>query len=68
MPANDAQRTERNSAAHEADEQLLFRLCHPSTRIAQHLLEPMGLGAWPKPVLSPAGSFEAETGRVLPAQ
>lgn len=67
MPANDEQRTELNAPAHDADELLLARLCHPSTRIAQHLLEPLGLGDWPKPRLNPATSFEAEAGSILPA-
>lgn len=68
MPANDEQRSERDALSHDADERLLARLCHPSTRIAEHLLGPLGLGAWPEPRLKPATTFEVETGSVLPAQ
>lgn len=52
MPANDGQRSQCNPEFHEADDRLLARLCHPSTRIAEHLLEPMGLRAWPTPTLT----------------
>jgi hypothetical protein len=68
MPANDEQGSDRYTPAREADELSLARLCHPSTRIAQHLLEPLGLGALPTPRLNPANSFEAEPGSILPAQ
>lgn len=67
MPANDEQRIELNAPAHYADELLLARLCHPSTRIAQHLLGTLGLDDWPKPRLNPATSFEGEAGSVLQA-
>jgi hypothetical protein len=57
MPANDGQRFQQNPQVHDADRQLLARRCHPSTRIAEYLLEPLGLHAWPEPTRT-ANAFE----------
>ena len=68
MPANDEQGTDLNAPVHEADDLLLARLCTPRPPLAQYLLEPLGLGDWPKPRQKLATSFEAEVGSILPAQ
>jgi hypothetical protein len=60
MPADDGQPDldELLRPESTAENQLLVRLCHPSTVIAKQLLANLGLTMWPQP----SDPFGEETG------
>ena len=51
-----------------AEMRTLERLCHPSSRIASHLVKVMGLTDWPQPALRPAPRFAVEAAWILPEE